>query len=48
MFFLVNPLSLQAVRERVQNVKFSALAGAFWKIDELRIATTQSEANSVK
>ena len=37
VFFLVNPLSLQAVRERVGNIQFSALGGLFWNIDELRI-----------
>lgn len=37
VFFLVNPLSLQAVRDRVQNLKFSAQEGAFWNIDELRV-----------
>ena len=38
VFFLVNPFFLQAVRDRVENTKFSALGGAFWNIDELRIA----------
>ncbi len=38
VFFLVNPLSFQAVRDRVENIKFSALGGAFWNIYELRIA----------
>ena len=37
VFFLVNPLSLQAVRDRIQNLKFSAQEGAFWNIDELKI-----------
>lgn len=37
VFFLVNSLSLQAVRDRVQNLKFSAQEGAFWNIDELRV-----------
>ncbi|MGK7874878.1 MAG: ABC transporter substrate-binding protein [Xenococcaceae cyanobacterium] len=37
VFFLVNPLSFQAVRDHVENVKFSARVGAFWNIDELRI-----------
>lgn len=37
VFFLVNPLSLQAVRDRVQNLKVSAQEGAFWNIDELRV-----------
>lgn len=36
--YLVNALSFQAVRDRVQNVKFSALGGAFWNLYELKIA----------
>ena len=35
--YLVNPLSLTAVRDRVQGVKYSALGGAFWNIEELRV-----------
>ncbi|NEP13335.1 MAG: ABC transporter substrate-binding protein [Symploca sp. SIO2C1] len=38
VFFLVNPLSLQAVRNHVQNVKFSALGGAFWNLYELQVS----------
>ncbi len=37
-FYLVNGLSFQAVRDRVQNIKFSALGGAFWNLYELKIA----------
>jgi peptide/nickel transport system substrate-binding protein len=37
LIFLVNPLSLAAVRDRVQGVEYSALGGAFWNIDELRL-----------
>ncbi|HAC64722.1 MAG TPA: peptide ABC transporter substrate-binding protein, partial [Cyanothece sp. UBA12306] len=37
IFCLVNSLLLQAVRDRVQNVQFSAIGGAFWNIDELKI-----------
>ncbi|NET57617.1 MAG: ABC transporter substrate-binding protein, partial [Symploca sp. SIO2E6] len=36
-FFLVNSLSLEAVRDHVKNIKFSALGGAFWNLHELRI-----------
>ncbi len=43
VFFLVNPLALRAVRERVENIKFSALGGLFWNIDELRITKTRPE-----
>jgi peptide/nickel transport system substrate-binding protein len=35
---LINPLSLAAIRDRVQGVKFSALGGAFWNIYELKVA----------
>jgi len=35
-FYLVNSLSLQAVRDRVENIKFSALGGAFWNLYELK------------
>ncbi len=37
IFFLVNPLSFQAIRNRIDNLKFSAIGGAFWNIDELKI-----------
>lgn len=38
IFFLVNPLSFQAIRNRIDNLKFSAIGGAFWNIDELKVA----------
>ncbi len=34
---LVNPLSMSAVRDRVQGIQYSALGGAFWNIYELKI-----------
>jgi peptide/nickel transport system substrate-binding protein len=34
-FYLVNSLSLQAVRDRITPIKFSALNGAFWNLYEL-------------
>lgn len=34
--YLVNPLSMAAIRDRIQNVKFSAL-GAFWNMYELKV-----------
>jgi len=37
IFVLVNPLSFQAVRDRIDNLKFSAIGGAFWNIEELKI-----------
>ncbi len=35
--YLVNPLSLAAVRDRVQGVKMSAFEGALWNIYELKV-----------
>ncbi|MBV6621728.1 MAG: ABC transporter substrate-binding protein [Rivularia sp. (in: Bacteria)] len=37
VFFLVNPISLQAVRNRVENVEYSAVGGLLWNIDEWRL-----------
>lgn len=34
---LVNPLSLDAVRDRFQGIKYSALGGAFWNIYEIKV-----------
>jgi peptide/nickel transport system substrate-binding protein len=36
--YLVNPLSLAAVRDRVENVQYSALGGVLWNIHELRLS----------
>ncbi|MBE9198066.1 MULTISPECIES: ABC transporter substrate-binding protein [unclassified Nodularia (in: cyanobacteria)] len=35
--YLVNPYSLSAVRNKFENIKFSALGGAFWNIHEINI-----------
>ncbi len=35
--YLVNPLSLGAVRDRVEGVEYSALGGSLWNIDELQL-----------
>ncbi len=35
--YLVNSLSLGAVRDRIQVIEYSALGGAFWNVEELRI-----------
>lgn len=40
--YLVNPLSLSAVRDRIQNIKYSALSGTLWNIYELEIADDES------
>ncbi|WP_404787524.1 ABC transporter substrate-binding protein [Altericista sp. CCNU0014] len=37
-FYLITPLSFSAVRDRVQNIKYSPLGGALWNIHELKIA----------
>lgn len=36
--YLVNPLSMEAVRDRIEGMNFSALGGAFWNLYELKIA----------
>ncbi|MGB3496300.1 MAG: ABC transporter substrate-binding protein [Elainellaceae cyanobacterium] len=35
--YLVNPLSLGAVRNRVEGVQYSALGGSLWNIDDLQL-----------
>ncbi|HEY9668556.1 MAG TPA: ABC transporter substrate-binding protein [Coleofasciculaceae cyanobacterium] len=37
MIYLVNALSMSPVRDRVQNVKYSALNGVVWNIYELKV-----------
>ncbi len=37
LIYLVNPYSLAAVRNRIQEVKYSALGGAFWNLETLKI-----------
>ncbi|MGK7876628.1 MAG: ABC transporter substrate-binding protein [Xenococcaceae cyanobacterium] len=39
LIYLVNPLSLAAVRNNIQGIQFSALGGAFWNIEELKITS---------
>jgi peptide/nickel transport system substrate-binding protein len=34
--YLVNPLSMEAVRDRIQGVKYTELGGAFWNLYELK------------
>lgn len=38
LIYLVNPLSLGAIRNRVDNVKYSALGGALWNLEELKLS----------
>ena len=35
--YLVNPLQLGAVRNKIQPIEYSALGGAFWNLEELKI-----------
>lgn len=37
MIYLINPLSMSAVRERVSGVKYNALGGVVWNIHELKV-----------
>jgi peptide/nickel transport system substrate-binding protein len=37
MIYLVNALSMSAVRDRIENVKYSALGGVVWNIYELKV-----------
>lgn len=36
--YLVNPKALGAVRNKIEGVEYSALGGAFWNLEELKIA----------
>jgi peptide/nickel transport system substrate-binding protein len=36
--YMVNPLTFEAVRDRISGIKYSALGGAFWNLYELKIA----------
>ena len=35
---LVNPYSMSAVRNKIDGIEYSALGGAFWNMDELKVA----------
>ena len=37
LIFLINPLSLSAVKNRIQGVQYAALGGALWNIQELKL-----------
>ncbi len=39
LIHLVTPLSLSAVRDRIQGVKFSPIGGALWNLDELKLTS---------
>ncbi len=36
--YLINPLSMTAVRNSIEGIEYSALGGAFWNIEELKIS----------
>lgn len=36
--YMINPISFTAVRDRVQNVKYTALGGALWNLYELKLS----------
>lgn len=36
--YLVNPLTMEAVRDRVQGIRYTALGGPFWNLYELKVA----------
>ncbi|MBE9144753.1 ABC transporter substrate-binding protein [Planktothrix mougeotii] len=38
LLYMVNPLSFEAIRNRVQGIQFTPLGGGFWNLYELRIA----------
>ncbi len=37
LIYLVNPYSLSAVRNNIEGIEYSALGGAFWNIEQLKI-----------
>jgi peptide/nickel transport system substrate-binding protein len=43
LIFLVNPYSLAAVRNHIQGIEYSALGGAFWNIEKLKLADDHSD-----
>lgn len=36
--YMVNPLTFEAVRDRISGIKYTAIGGAFWNLYELKIA----------
>ncbi|MGF1673312.1 MAG: ABC transporter substrate-binding protein, partial [Rivularia sp. (in: cyanobacteria)] len=35
--YLVNPLSLSAIRNKFEGIQYSAIGGAFWNLHEIKI-----------
>jgi peptide/nickel transport system substrate-binding protein len=46
LIFLVNPLSLSAVNNEIEEMKYSALGGALWNIYELKLTSQSSNRAS--
>lgn len=44
LIYLVNPLSMGAVRNKIQGVDYSALGGAFWNLYELKVTEQKPTA----
>lgn len=44
-FYLVNALSFEAVRDRIENVKYSSLGGAFWNLYEQKVNDSVKQLN---
>jgi peptide/nickel transport system substrate-binding protein len=40
LIYLINPFIMSAVRNRVEGVKYNAIGGAFWNIEELTLKPT--------
>ncbi len=38
LLYMVNPLTFEAVRDRISGIKYSAIGGGFWNLYELKIA----------
>jgi peptide/nickel transport system substrate-binding protein len=36
--YMVNPIAFTAVRDRIENVKYTALGGALWNLHELKLS----------
>lgn len=37
LIYLINPLSLAAIRDRINGVQYSAIGGAFWNVEQLKL-----------
>lgn len=39
--YLVNPLTMEAVRDRIEGIRYSTLGGAFWNLTELKAKSVE-------